>query len=127
MTHRTLVVDDDPVILFLMKKLIEHSGFDGGTAYYERARAALEELENSYSPENRYVIFLDINMPEMNGWQFLDKLTLFASPENTDVFIITSSTDAADKSKANRFSHVKKFLTKPVKLEHLVEIKGTLT
>lgn len=126
MIQHTLVVDDDPVVLFLMKKLIEHSGFDGGTAYYERARIALEELENSYSTGSRYVIFLDINMPEMNGWQFLDNLNRFASPDNTDVFIITSSTDSADKNKADSFRHVKRFLSKPVRLEQLVEIREAL-
>ena len=58
------------------------------------------------------VIFLDINMPVMNGWQFLEQMQILNL--NPTVYILTSSIDQSDISKARTFKNVKAFLTKPL-------------
>ena len=58
------------------------------------------------------IIFLDINMPQMNGWQFLDQIATLKM--NPAVYILTSSIDSNDIEKARTYKNIKAFLTKPL-------------
>lgn len=60
------------------------------------------------------LILLDLDMPVMDGWEFLDSLVLLPVAEQTCVFILTSSIHPDDRKKANRYSVVKGFLSKPL-------------
>lgn len=78
-----------------------------------QAFSALEELDP-------HLIFLDLNMPEMDGWAFLEKMQ--EQNMGQKVYILTSSTSELDLQRAKAFDNVARFLVKPVEEELLEEI-----
>lgn len=124
MAKHTLVVDDDPIVLFLLKKLMQRTKFSEDVEYYEHSLSAIEALRQTYHKGGQYIILLDINMPEMNGWEFLEELSSFASVDNTYVFIITSSTNEDDAEKAAKDPFVRELIHKPILVSHLSHVKN---
>ncbi len=120
------VVDNDPVLLFLMSKLMERTKFADTPEFYENGSDALLGIRKIYNQEDVFVIFLDLNMPEMNGWEFLDELDKFTSLSNTIVFMISSSVDTIDKEKANGHWRISEFLIKPIEESKLLELKNEI-
>ncbi len=125
MNLQPLVIDDDNVICFLIKKLLKLSVYPEPKSFLS-AVDALEYVKNEQNIKKTYVIFLDINMPNMNGWEFIEALESHAIKSNYFIYIITSSIDENDKHKSTTYSSVKKFISKPLKtidLELLKESK----
>lgn len=123
LVKHTFVIDDDPIILFLMKKLMQKTRFSERVGYFENSLLAIDALRNSYSPEDLYILFLDINMPQMDAWEFLKELHSFARVDNTNVFIITSSTNDDDEEKAAKDPFVRELIHKPILVSHLSHVK----
>ena len=122
-----LLIDDDLTINYLHNRLIkklaiaEHiilakNGIEGITAF-------LELNERLHASETA-VIFLDLNMPIMNGWEFLEKLSK-AKNEITlqyKIYILSSTINPDDKKKAKSHALVSGFLSKPLTKEHLEQL-----
>ena len=74
MLERILCVDDDPITLMLCKKVIEKSTFSKEIDTAVNGEDALKYFDNLITTKAKYpqLIFLDLNMPIMNGWEFLD-------------------------------------------------------
>lgn len=123
---KTYIVDDDKIMLFIVKKLMKISGFDDDPKLFEKPEEAVEALRAEYNPNDHFVIFLDINMPAMNGWEFLDEIDSFISPDNTVVFMISSSVDQSDILRAESHKLISRYLEKPLLVDHLVELKQWL-
>jgi len=93
------IIDDDPITVFGIRKLLSSieasktvNTFSNGKLAIDNLRQIIENEENL--PE---VIFLDINMPVMDGWQFLEEFITLPLQNKIRVNIITSSIDLADK------------------------------
>lgn len=124
-----LCVDDDPITLMLCKKVIEKTTFSNKiiTAQNgEEALAYFDAIKNDPEVNNKPVllpqlIFLDLNMPVMGGWEFLDCFnTLNYSNFNTIKVVVLSSTiDPEDLQKASTYPMVIDFLSKPITLSML--------
>ena len=112
------LIDDDPIFVFGTKVILNNnSEFCSSILVYENGREALESLTALLKSENQIpeVIFLDLNMPVMNGWEFLDELCKI--PEisyKTVVFILSSSMAAKDIKKSKAYKIVKDFICKPL-------------
>ncbi|HLT32385.1 MAG TPA: response regulator, partial [Aquaticitalea sp.] len=78
------------------------------------------------NPHKPFVIFLDINMPVMNGWQFLEVISTDAKHNDMKINILTSSIDPSDIRKTQEIKQVFSFLTKPLKRDELKTIKSKL-
>ncbi|MEJ1223877.1 response regulator [Sediminicola sp. 1XM1-17] len=118
MNYRTIIIDDDKVICMLINKLLDKSKLSKAMIF-NQATEALQLLIDNDSELNHYLIFLDINMPVMSGWEFLDALNDKSLKSNIYVSIITSSINQTDKEKAEGYEYIFDFLIKPVKLEDI--------
>ncbi|SFB11013.1 response regulator [Algoriphagus aquimarinus] len=112
-----VLIDDDPISTFVTEKLISRNVKEPCQFYkYQSARAALQEI---YSIKPNY-LFLDLNMPEMTGWDFLD---CFNSEKNeAQIYILSSSVDERDIHKASGYSVVKDYLSKPLIKKYIKSI-----
>ena len=72
------------------------------------------------------VIFLDLNMPVMDGWEFLDSFNSFFKELNTRIYILSSSIDSRDIARSKRYNLVKGFIAKPLTDKVILELKETI-
>lgn len=108
-----VIVDDDAVVLFLHKVLIQKT-FSGSISEYHNASAALEFVLKKAENSQPILILLDINMPGMNGWEFLEELQQKTSEENIFIVMVTSSINSSDRKKADQYPRVIDYLEKPL-------------
>lgn len=129
MLEKVLCVDDDPITLMLCKKVIVKATFSKEIIFAHNGQEAIEVLmkskDNSGFPE---LIFLDLNMPVMNGWDFLNEFSLIPmdSANGIKVIILSSTIDPADYEKAKNYECVSHFLSKPITVEMLDKLKKEL-
>lgn len=118
-----LIIDDDAVSVLILKKMLINAGFLDNPMIFKNGNEAINFLNSNYKSIEKYFIFLDINMPIMNGWEFLEEIEPKINTENFSVYLLTSSTSEQDIIKSKNYKSIKKFISKPVAKEILNEIK----
>ncbi|RIJ42409.1 response regulator [Pontibacter oryzae] len=136
MFNKVYIVDDDEVSIFLTEALLEADNFASECRAFLDAQQALQMLLQSATgtaPDTLPdVIFLDLNMPFISGWDFLDALAPYeqALKNQCRIYILTSSVDEQERLRANETSLVSGFLQKPLEDQCLTLLKescsGTL-
>ena len=120
------LIDDDEVFLFLTEKIVAYSNKVKNIQTFKNGYEAIEHLKSvKDQPENLPdVIFLDISMPVMDGWNFLEEYKNFNDSfgKKIYVYIITSSIDPKDYEKARSVNEVTDFIIKPVTKEKFQEL-----
>ncbi len=113
---RVLLLDDNPVDNLVNKKLIETQKFAENVEVFESGFDALDYLRNENPDQLPEVIFLDIIMPKMDGFQFLDEFAVMPKEIRDRVRIIMLSTSDSfkDLNRANKNPFVYRFLNKPL-------------
>ncbi|HDZ07270.1 hypothetical protein LCGC14_0117630 [marine sediment metagenome] len=111
---KILLVDDDAVTNFIVSRKLSKLGIENIDAV-ENGAEALEYLENN-EPN---VIFLDINMPIMDGHEFMLEYKKRELSEEVKVFILSSSDRTCDKNKFLNFANVLDYIEKPLELENI--------
>ena len=121
----TYLIDDDQIFVFVLKKLLQKSQRFDNVETIINGLEAIEILKSAYdSPEGLPdIIFLDLNMPVLDGWQFLDEVEKLPFKDQLKIYIISSSIDSKEIEKAKEYKSVKSFVSKPVNLEWLLNIK----
>lgn len=118
-----LLVDDDNIFNFLNTKLLESSGIASEIHTAGNGQEALDLLNNYFSGTTSLpdVILLDLNMPVMDGFGFLEAFKKLNLPrkEKVSIIIVTSSEDPKDMARAKRMG-ITNYLTKPVSREALL-------
>lgn len=123
MNSRILVIDDDSIILFIHRTMIKNSGIKAHVDYFLSAELALENIMK-YKDTHSFLLFLDINMPTMSGWELLDILENCSFKDNVNVVMVTSSINESDRNKARGYSQVHEYLTKPIKVADFVALQS---
>jgi CheY-like chemotaxis protein len=118
------IIEDNPISVFWMETIMNDVNFCDGLLIYNNGREAIDALKPMIAsgvklPE---IIFLDLNMPVMDGWEFLDEFTMIPTQEIITVYIVTSSIDPEDRKRAGEYEKVSNFIVKPVKAAQLKEI-----
>jgi CheY-like chemotaxis protein len=117
---RIIFVDDDKVNNSLSRIIVRQALGSFDTQTFEKPVEAFEFLSSipveGVSPQNAILLLLDINMPVMNGWTFLDKVSgLPDSLKNSmQIYILSSSIDPRDKEKAEAHPLVSGYISKPL-------------
>ncbi|MDX1542516.1 MAG: response regulator [Christiangramia sp.] len=117
------IIDDDPVFVFGAKKIMELGNICKSFMVFPNGAEALDNLKPLISSKENLpdFILLDINMPVMNGWDFLDEFIKIPCEQNITIYIVTSSLDPLDLEKAKSYSNVNNYLIKPISIENLRE------
>ncbi len=121
---RTIIIDDDEIVTFLQRKIVTKTELDPDPLCFKDGEEALEYLRNESDVEISYLIMLDINMPKMDGWEFLEILKEIKGHERFHVVMVTSSIDRKDKREAANDPHVVDYIEKPVSARHCSKLKG---
>ena len=124
---RLLLIDDADIDQKLYRRMLERSQMVEQIESFYYADEALEYLKSNRSAEID-VIFLDINMPRMNGFEFLEAAIDELGDAFTHVVIVmlTTSLDPADRERAESFSVVRDFINKPLTVDHVKRAAGLL-
>ncbi|MEM7106918.1 MAG: response regulator [Bacteroidota bacterium] len=122
-----MIIDDDEISNFIYRKVINHSGLSKQIREFQQARAALDYLgKNLHNDDNLPdIIFLDINMPVIDGWAFLKEYNDIVLPRLNKKIVIcmlSSSVYKEDIEKANSFSNVNEYISKPLTSEGLISV-----
>jgi CheY-like chemotaxis protein len=121
------LVDDDVIFQKIMKIRIEKKSLSEKLLSFANGETAFDYLNNPSYWTNESLpdlIFLDINMPVMNGWQFLDAFNAIVDklPKSIQIFMLSSSIDDRDIEKARSYHTVSDYLSKPLSDEGLEAI-----
>ena len=121
-----MLVDDDPALNWISGKIIELGGFADKIIDFTNPLEGLKYLKEQVEQESNLpcVLFLDINMPFMNGWDFLNELknSIPQIPENTLIYILTSSDFNEDVEKSKSFTELSGYFVKPLAPEYFDQV-----
>jgi CheY-like chemotaxis protein len=118
------LVDDDSVFAFITSKIIKQTNMVQNLQLFENGMDALNFLKQN--PGNTDVlpdiILLDLSMPIMDGWQFLDEYVKLDIKKPITIYICSSSISPVDLTKAKSINAVSEYIIKPINKEKIVEI-----
>ncbi len=122
------IIDDDRIYQLVMAKTMQRLDASVQVNSYLDGSDALEAIAGNLAkgvplPE---LIFLDINMPNMDGWDFLDRFLGLVPEPATRIYLTSSSVAFEDKHKAMLYPSIKQFLIKPIPKETLIEVMKTI-
>ncbi|MBK0380627.1 response regulator [Mucilaginibacter segetis] len=119
------VIDDDHIFTYGLKKLLEIKGFYTKTIDFGNGKDAIDYLTNpDYVNNLPDIILCDINMPVMDGWEFIQNFEEIKSQTGKKIalYVISSSADAVDIERAKNNPHITDYLLKPLDENYLTEI-----
>ncbi|MEQ9439264.1 MAG: response regulator [Cyclobacteriaceae bacterium] len=121
------VIDDDPINNIVFKKLGNFINLSDEILDFVSAVDALDKLQiiATGADDIPEAIFLDIRMPIVSGWDFLDRFTGINSAKLNaiPIYMLTSSSDQSDIHQANNHPRVKDYIVKPITVDKLKELK----
>lgn len=120
-----ILIDDNDIDLFVQKRFVEINNFSERVITYNSATLAISRLMNLEESTIPNLIFLDLNMPEMDGFGFLENFKKLPPSirDKTKVVVVTSSSSHTDKERALAFAPVIHFMSKPLSDKALDQIR----
>ena len=121
MILETIIADDDEMVVFLHKIAAAESGLCQQPVIAYNGSQVLDFIQKN--PKAPFLILLDINMPVMDGWEFLDAVQQLNMP-SVFVVMVTSSVDSRDRKKALKYAQVIDYFEKPLSVDACIQIKN---
>ncbi len=124
---KLLIIDDDDINNFILIKMIQESGIRASCKSVlngESGLKLLKKLDKKGELSYPDIIFLDLNMPSMSGFDFLNlyEEELYERHKGTLIFMLSASLKAEDKAKAKTYASITNFISKPISLILIKEI-----
>lgn len=128
LVEKTILIDDSDIDLFIQRRFLEVYNFSDTLVLYNSAEEALgflKEMKGDAAPD---VIFLDLNMPEIDGFSFLTDFKNLPQEilDKCKIVVLTSSNSAKDREQAFSFKNVIQFITKPIKQSDIENLKNLI-
>ncbi|RTZ03538.1 response regulator [Flavobacterium sp. RSP49] len=127
MTKKAIwIVDDDAIYQIIVNKIIQRSEIFSRVSSFKNGKEAIDYLhfaleKNAALPD---IILLDINMPIMDGWEFMEEIRLIKPlfDKQIIVYIVSSSIAVEDKNKSKSYENILGYLSKPITTKDLLLI-----
>lgn len=118
------IIDDDPIFVSGIGHLMKLVDFCDETLVYRNGQQALESLLKRQSEGLPLpgIILLDLNMPILDGWEFLDHFPELLSYKDVPLFVVSSSVDPEDVKRAHAYPFVKDYVIKPLNKDQLLAL-----
>lgn len=115
------VIDDDPIFVYGVKKVMEILDFCKSVMVFRDGQEALDNLSPIINSDETVpdVIILDLNMPILDGWQFLEEFIKIPCKKKITLYIASSSVDPQDTLRAKQYEIVSDYIVKPISLDKL--------
>lgn len=126
------IIDDDLIYQFLAKEEIEYTNMVNKIMFFNNGEKALQFIENTLNNDEMDIlpdiIFLDINMPVMDGWEFLEAYAQIKPKieKKIVIYMVSSSIDIRDLDRAKSISEVSDYIIKPISGSQLKSIFTSL-
>ena len=119
-----LVIDDDDINIFIIKKIVEKTGFAVNMVAKTNGQLAIDYLKEIAGDPQQFphLILVDINMPVLNGWEFIEAYENMNINKAVDMYMLSSSVYENDIEKAKTYKVVKGFISKPLSIDRLIEL-----
>jgi len=118
-----LVIDDDDINIFIIKKIVEKTGYNVEMIAKTNGQLAIDYVREIIdTPNFPNLILIDINMPILNGWEFIEAYELLGITRKVDMYMLSSSVYENDIEKAKSYKTVKGFISKPLSIDRLIEL-----
>lgn len=112
------IIDDDPIFIYGTKRMMKEIDFCDSITVFNNGEDALAGLKEMHdiTHELPQVIFLDLDMPIMNGWEFLDEFIQLPNDtlEKTVIYVISSSVDPRDIERVKKYELISNYILKPI-------------
>lgn len=120
------IVDDDQIYVFGLKKLIAINNLCKNILVFENGEKAINYITPIIKSKDQLpdVILLDLNMPVMDGWEFLEEFIKIKPhlSKKIQIYMVSSSINPADIEKAKRYEELSDYLIKPISVEELQRV-----
>lgn len=119
-----LVIDDDDINIFIISKIVEKTGYDVEICAKHNGQLAIDYIKELISENNPLpqLVLIDINMPILNGWEFIEAYEALNLAVDNDMYMLSSSVYENDIEKAKSYKSVKGFISKPLSIDRLKEL-----
>ena len=128
--NHVCIIDDDHIFVYGAKRLMQKLDFYEDLSEFVNGQEALDHLKSMAQNGDVLpsLIFLDLNMPIMNGWEFLEELdnTPGIDLNGVSIYIMSSSVDPRDLERIQQYPVVKNYVLKPMTLEDLQTVRSQL-
>lgn len=124
MNTKFFIIDDDSIYRMMAELIIKKVDANLLIEHCENGEVAIEKLSAIKNTNDKIIILLDINMPMLDGWNFLEDIEngIFFELNKPLIFIVSSSADESDLIKSQQYSNVKGFLQKPLKSQNIIDL-----
>ncbi|MDX1315074.1 MAG: response regulator [Eudoraea sp.] len=128
---RVCLIDDDHIFVYGAKRLMREVDFFDDLSVFNNGQDALDHFQapNQNTETLPSVIFLDLNMPVMNGWEFLDAFLNIPGISSSEIaiYIMSSSVDPRDLEKIQSHPYIKNYILKPLTTEDLEKLSEEIS
>jgi len=126
MSKRLCIIDDDPTYVFALNYLLKINNLCHDTLVFNNGEQALAYFSEHRGSEEKlpHIVFLDMSMPMMDGWDFMDAYCQLKPQLKLDValYMMSSSISKHDMFRAKEYEQITGYLIKPMEMEELVKI-----